>query len=306
MAHKWVATAFGSLDKLEMVSAEVPAPGPGEVTIAVRAVGMNPADAKAVLNGQDPAALPVAIGFEVAGVVTAVGPDVAVSVGDEVIAFRVKGGYATSLTVPAADVFAKPANLEWAAAANLFLASATAADMLRVVAPAEGDTLLVHGASGAVGVSLLQLAKLAELRVIGTASERTFGVVEEFGATAVVYGDGLEERVRSLAPDGIDAALDCVGTDEAIDVSLALVPDKSKIVSIAAFGRAHAEGYQVVGGAMPESMAFRDSERQHLIDLAAAGTLVVPVARTYPFDEAPAALELLSSGHPGGKLALLV
>ncbi|BDZ48949.1 NADPH:quinone reductase [Frondihabitans sucicola] len=306
MAQKWVATAFGSLDGLTRIDSEVPAPGAGEVTIGVRAVGMNPADVKGIQFGQDPAALPLSIGYEVAGVVTAVGPDVELTVGAEVIAFRVTGGYATELTVPAADVFAKPSTLDWAAAANLFLAGATAADMLRVAAPAEGDTIVVHGASGAVGVSVLQQAKRAGVHVIGTASEQRFGVVEEFGGTAVVYGDGLEQRVRSLAPDGISAALDCVGTDEAIDVSLALVPDTGKIVSIAAFARAQTDGFQVVGGAVPESKVFRDSVRQHLVDLAAAGELVVPVAQTFAFDDARAALELLATGHPGGKLALVV
>lgn len=306
MAEKWIATSFGSLDGLRKIDADVPAPGSGEVTIDVKAVGMNPADVKAVQYGQDPSALPLDLGFEVAGIVTATGPDVELSVGDEVLAFRVRGGYATAVTVPARDVFLKPEALDWAAAANLFLASATAADMLRVTTPAAGDTILVHGASGAVGVSVLQLAKLAGVRVIGTASERTFGVVEGFGGAAVVYGDGLEERVRSLAPEGVVAALDCVGTDEAIDVSLALVADRSKIVSIAAFGRAEADGFQLVQGADPTSAAFRDSKRQDLVDLTTSGDLVVPVARTFPFDEAPAAMELLATGHPGGKLALLV
>lgn len=306
MAEKWVAAALGSLEGLTRVHVDVPRPGPGEVTIAVRAVGMNPTDVKGVLHGQDPAALPLSIGYEVSGVVTATGADVPLSVGDEVLAFRVNGGYATELTVPASDVFAKPAALDWAAAANLLLVGATAADMLRVVAPREGETLLVHGASGAVGVSLLQQARIAGLRVIGTASERTFGVVEEFGGTAVVYGDGVEGRVRSLAPDGIDVALDCVGTDEAVDVSLALVADRSRIVSIAAFGRARSDGFRVVGGSDPTSVAYRDGRRRDLVALAAAGELVVPVARTFAFDEAPAAMELLASGHPGGKLALLV
>lgn len=306
MAEKWVAARYGSLDGVQLIETEVPEPGQGEVTIDVKAVGMNPADVKGIQYGQDPAALPLPIGYEAAGVVSAAGPGVSLEVGTEVIAFRVSGGYATALTVPAADVFVKPQGLDWAAAANLMLAGATAADMLRVVEPQEGDTILVHGASGAVGVSVLQQARLRGLRMIGTASEQRFGVVEEFGGTAVVYGDGLEDRIRSLAPEGIAAALDCVGTDEAVDVSLALVADRSRIVSIAAFGRAADEGYRVVGGADPESKAFRDSQRQRLVDLAADGSLVVPVAQAFPFAEAPAALELLSSGHPGGKLALLV
>ena len=154
------------------------------------------------------------------------------------------------------------------------------------------------------GVSVLQQARLAGLRVIGTASEQRFGVVEEFGGTAVVYGDGLEARIRSLAPEGIAAALDCVGTDEAVDVSLALVP-KERIVTIAAFPRAQRDGIRVVGGSMPESAAFRDRVRPDLIAQAAAGQLVVPVVRTYALEQAAEALTFLAGGHPGGKLALI-
>lgn len=299
----WVAPRAGGSDVFEFVETEVPDPGPGELTITVRAAGMNPADSKHTRRpDQD---FPVPIGYEVAGVVAAVGPDVDVPVGAEVIAFRISGGYATSITVPAADVFAKPATLDFPAAANLFLAGATAADMLRVTGVGEGDTVLVHGASGAVGVSVLQQAAILGARCIGTASERNAGVVEEFGGVPVAYGDGLADRVRALAPDGVDAALDCVGTDEAIDVSLELVVDRARIVTIAAPARAARDGFRAVGGADPESKVFRDSVRQRLVDLAADGRLVVPVARTFPLADARVALELLESGHPGGKLALL-
>ncbi|AMM19670.1 alcohol dehydrogenase [Frondihabitans sp. PAMC 28766] len=306
MGEKWIATSYGTLDGLEKVEADVVAPGSQQVVIDVKAVGMNPADAKGVINGQDASKLPAPIGYEVAGVVSAVGPDSELAVGDEVLAFRLSGGYATQVTVDDANVFAKPATLDWAAAANLLLAGATAAEMLNVAEATEGETILVHGASGAVGVSVLQQARRVGVKVIGTASEQNFGVVEEFGGTAVVYGDGLLERVRSLAPNGIVAALDCVGTDEAVDVSLALLDDAQKLVSIAAFGRAEQDGFVVIGGAMPASAAFRDGIRQHLVDLAAAGDLVVPVAKTFPFDDAREALELLVGGHPGGKLALVV
>ncbi|RPE77549.1 MULTISPECIES: NADP-dependent oxidoreductase [unclassified Frondihabitans] len=305
MAQKWIVSTFGSLDGLELIVVDPPAPKADEVTIQVKAVGMNPVDVKTVLTAEDPGSLMTPLGYEVAGIITAAGADAPFAPGDEVIAFRVTGGYATELTVPAKDVFAKPESLGWPEAANLLLAGATAAEMLHVTGAKAGETILVHGASGAVGVSVLQQAALWGIRCIGTASERTFGVVEEFGATGVVYGGGLEERVRSLAPDGIAAALDCVGTDEAIDVSIALVEDRGRIVSIAAFGRAERDGYRVIGGAMPESARYRDEIRSSLVALAGKGDLVVPVAKTFPFAEAPAALELLATGHPGGKLALV-
>ena len=308
MAQHWMATRPGGLDVFSFEEYDVPPPRQGEVTIAVRAAGMNPADPKHVARG-DAADFPKAIGYEVAGVVSAVGADTVigsgpVAVGDEVLAFRISGGWAPEVTVAARDVFAKPASLSFGEAANLLLAGCTASEMLHVTGVGEGDTILVHGASGAVGVSVLQQAALVGARVIGTASEGRFGVVTRFGGAPVAYGDGLEQRVRDAAPDGVVAALDCVGTDEAVDVSLALVADRARIVTIAAAERARADGFTAIAGAMPASQAYRDSVRADLIRLAGEGRLVVPVARTFPLADALEATELLMSQHPGGKLVL--
>ena len=304
----WIATQPGELDVLELVAADVSPPAEGEVAIDVHAAGMNPADYKRIANGDFTEPAPV--GFEVSGVLRELGPDTELASGggapgDEVLAFRISGGYASRVTVAAVDVFAKPANLDHPAAANLLLAGTTAAEMLHVTSAAAGETIVLHGASGAVGVSVLQQAKRLGLRVIGTASRSSFAVVERFGGTAVEYGAGLEARLRALAPDGFAAALDAVGTDEAVDVSLALVADRERIVTIAAMARAEETGITVIGGAMPASAFFRDEARAGLIALAAAGELVVPVARTYPLDQAREALAFLRDGHPGGKLALI-
>jgi NADPH:quinone reductase-like Zn-dependent oxidoreductase len=207
--------------------------------------------------------------------------------------------------VSATAVFAKPAALGFPEAANLLLAGTTAAEMVALTDVAAGDTVLLHGASGAVGVSVLQQARRLGARVIGTASEARFDVVERFGGVPVAYGDGLEERVRAAAPGGVDVALDAVGTDEAIDVSLALVPDRARVLTIASMARAAADGFRAVGGAQPASAAFRDEARAGLIALAGAGELIVPIARTFPFTDAPTALDLLRTQHPGGKLALI-
>jgi NADPH:quinone reductase-like Zn-dependent oxidoreductase len=222
-----------------------------------------------------------------------------------VLAFRVSGSYASALTLPAANVFAKPKTLDFPEAANLLLVGATASDALNVIGVGAGDTFLVHGASGAVGVSAIQQARLLGARVIGTASEHNFAVLERFGAEPVAYGDGLEQRIRELAPDGVDAALDAVGTDEAVQVSLAFVSDRDRIVTIAAAPKANEFGFKAIGRGNPASASYRDTVRGHLITLAAEGKLVVPMARTFPFAEAVAALELLKAGHPGGKLALI-
>lgn len=314
MARKWVATEFGGPEVFKELEVEVPAPKAGEVTIQVRAVGINPVDYKVVAFGQDRSVLPLSVGYEVAGILSAIGPDTQIAsgggkIGDAVLAFRISGGYATALTVPAKDVFAKPANISFEQAANLLLVGATAAEMLEVARVKEGDTVVVHGASGAVGVSVLQQARLKGIKVIGTTSEKHFDTVQKFGGTPIQYGSGLKERIQAaITPDqaGIVSALDTVGTDEAIDVSLALLQDRQRIVSIAAFGRAQKDGFQVIGGSNPASAAFRNKVRAHLVELAAEGKLEVPIGKTFPFEEVKAALELLKSQHPGGKLALVV
>ena len=307
-ARKWVAVDFGGPEVLRCIDVDVPGPGHGQVTIGVRASGMNPADAKHIARGQDPALLPLAVGFEVAGVLTALGPGTEIAsggaVGDEVVAFQVTGGYATAITAQASNVFAMPATLSFAEAASLLLVGTTAAELLHRSGPCQGETVLLHGAAGAVGNSVLQQARLRGVRVVGTASKAGFGFVARFGGTPVEYGPGLLERVRAAAPEGITAALDTVGSREASDVSLALVPDRARVVTIAAAPRAKADGYVFIGASNPESGLFRARARSRVLALAQRGDLVVPIAATFPFEDAPAAFELLTSPHPPGKIAL--
>jgi len=312
-AREVIAVGYGGLDQLVIREVELQVPGPGEVTIEVRAAGVNPIDYKLVSGayGNDPSSLPLPVGLEVAGVLTALGPGTEIAsgggvVGDAVVAYPVRGGYSSALTIPAADTFAKPEALGFPEAANLLLVGTTAADMLRVVPAGSGTTVLVHGASSAVGVSLLQQLAARGVRVIGTASKPNFELVRRFGGEPITYGDGLETRLRELAPEGFGAAYDCVGTEEAIDVSLRLV-DKRRLVAIvgAAMARSQAEGFEAVGMARPDSPPFRNSIRSAVLDKAARGGLYVPISRTFPLDEAAAALAFLAEGHPGGKLALI-
>ncbi|MEN2741152.1 NADP-dependent oxidoreductase [Microbacterium sp. X-17] len=307
---RWIAPSFGDADVLELERFEVGDLAPTEVEIEVRAVGMNPADAKAVAGAyaRNASALPIRPGYEVSGVVRRLGADAAgsgLAVGDEVLAFRISDGYATAVVTDVANVFPKPAGLSFAVAANLLLAATTAADTLRVVDVEEGDVVLVHGASGSVGGFAIQLARREGAEVIGTTSARHRDEVDARGAIAVEYGDGLRERIAAVT-HRVDAAIDCVGTDEAVDVSEELVADRSRIVTIAAQARAKADGFPAVGGGTPESAAFRDSVRQQILDLAGSGELRMPPVRTFPFADARDALRLLASGHPGGKLALEV
>jgi NADPH:quinone reductase len=309
-ARKWVAVDFGGPEVLRCIDVDAPDPGPGQVTIGVRAAGLNPADAKHIAPGQDRSLLPVSIGYEVAGVVTALGPGTQLAsgggaVGDEVVAWPVTGGYTTAITVPASSVFARPTTLSFAEAASLLLVATTAADLLHASGARPGETVLLHGAAGAVGVMVLQQARQLGARVIGTASPSNFDYVRRFGGTPVEYGPGLLDRVRAAAPEGIAAGLDTVGSDEAGDVSLALVDDRTRVVTIAAAPRAEADGYVFVGASNPESGPFRARVRSRLLQQAQDGELVVPMAQTFAFEDAPAAFAMLTSPHPPGKIALV-
>jgi len=309
-ARKWVAVDFGGSEVLRSIEVDVPDPGPGQVTIDVRAAGMNPADAKHIAPGQDPKLLPLSVGYEVAGVVTAFGPDTELAsgggaVGDEVVASMVSGGYATVITTSGSSVFAKPATVSFPEAANLLLVGTTAADLLYTSGAREGETVLLHGAAGAVGVSVLQQARILGVRVVGTASPSNFDFVRRFGGIPVEYGPGLLDRVRAATPQGVAAALDTVGSQEAGDVSLALVADRTRVVTIAAAPRAKADGYVFVGASNPASGPFRARVRSRILKLAQDGDLVVPMAETFKFEDAPAAFAALTSPHPPGKLALI-
>jgi NADPH:quinone reductase len=309
-ARQWVAADFGGPEVLHCVDTDVPAPSPGQVTVSVRAAGLNPADAKHIAPGQDRGLLPLPIGYEVAGIIAAIGPGTQIAtgggaVGDEIIASQVTGGYATALNATASTVFPKPADLTFAEAANLLLVGTTAAELLHVSGATAGDTVLLHGAAGAVGNSVLQQARQRGVRVIGTASPANFEFVRQFGGVPVEYGPGLLDRVRAAVTDGVAAALDTVGSEEAGDVSLALVADRGRVVTIADARRARADGYVFIGASNPRSGPFRARARASIVSLAAAGKLTVPMAGTFAFDAAPAAFAALTGAHPPGKLALI-
>lgn len=314
MASVVVATAYGGPEVLSVIERPVGAPRPGEARVVVRAAGVNPADYKLYngVFGTDPAKLPLPLGSEVSGVVAevgqeAVGPVGAIKPGDEVIGYRVSGGYATELIVPAHALLPKPANLDWAQAAGLMLTGATAWHCLVVTNVSPGDTVLMHGASGGVGVMAVQLAVGRGATVIATASPGRHSFLRELGAIPVAYGPGLADRVREQAPDGVDAALDLVGTEEAIDTSLELVPDRSRIVTIAAIGRAGQVGIKAVGGGpgADPGTEVRAAARVELAKLAAQGSLRVFVSQTFPLAAVADAHRALKAGHTEGKTALI-
>jgi len=313
MPRAVVAARYGGPEALEVVEIPAREPAPDEVVIDVRAAALNPIDAKRAsgARGADPSKLPLRLGFEASGVVIAIGaPGLSgadgqpISEGDEVVAFRVPGAQADELNVPAKDILRKPPSLSFEAAAGLLLVSTTAEHALHVIDLKAGETVLVHSAAGSVGRATVQLAKHRGARVIGTAATRHHDELRAMGVEPVAYGDGLLERVRALGAR-IDAAVDAVGTDEAVEVSLALVPDPRRIVTIAhARGIIDAGGIEI-GSGDPEGDEIRDAARPELVRLAGAGELIVPVVATYPLEQARAAYEFLAEGHAGGKVVLV-
>jgi NADPH2:quinone reductase len=309
-----VATGFGGPEVLSVVDTPVGPPGPGEVLVEVRAAGTNQVDYKMFggASRRDPAALPMRLGREAAGVVAAVGeraagPAGVIRIGEEVVTFPIQGAYAGAVVVPASSVVPKPSTLSFEEASGLMLTGTTAVHALKVTRVGPGDTVLIHGASGGVGLMAVQLAVAAGARVIGTASESGHAYLRKLGAEPVTYGDGLLERIKAIAPDGIDVAVDTVGTDEAIDTSVALVADRDRIVTIAASQRGLELGLKVIGGApgADPGTEIRAAARLELAQLAETGKLSVLVAATYPLAKSADALRELATGHTHGKIVLI-
>ena len=304
-----VAERYGGPEVLALQDIELPAPGAGQVLVDVRAAGTNPIDFKLYSGdmGRDPANLPMPLGMEVAGVVVSAAPGATgytgpLTVGDEVIATVARGGYAERVVAEAADVAHKPETLSFSEAAGLILVGATAWHLLTKTAVGMGDTVLIHGASGGVGLMAVQLAVARGAKVIATSSPAQHDHLRKYGAEPVAYGEGLADRVRAIGP--VDAALDLVGTDEALDTSVELVADRGRIATIAGFGRAAELGVAALTGA-DGGQAIRDGSRAELIALAKAGKLKVTVDQSFPLEEAPEAHRYLQTGHAHGKVVLV-
>src|SRR4051812_47631984 len=204
---------FGGPDVLHEADIDVPQPGPGQVRVRVKTAGLNALDGKirsGMLAAVRPTTFPAVPGGEFAGVVDALGDGVSdVQVGDEVLGWSDTGSYAQYAL--ATSVAPKPADLDWQHAVALPVASETAERVLNLLGVAAGETVLMHGASGAVGTVAIQLATARGARVIATASPSNQDYLTSLGASATVYGEGLVERVQALAPDGVDAVFDLAG-----------------------------------------------------------------------------------------------
>jgi NADPH:quinone reductase-like Zn-dependent oxidoreductase len=295
---------FGGPGVMHEAEVDVPLPGPGQVRARVRAAGVNPFDVKVrsgAMREVFPTPLPAIPGTEFSGVVEELGEGVTgLAVGDEVFGWSDTGAYAEQ--VLATRVVRKPAELSWEEAAALPIAGETSQRALDLLAVTGDDVLLVHGAAGGVGTIGVQLAVARGATVIGTASEANHEHLRALGAIPLLYGDGLVERVRAVAPDGVDAVYDVAGRG-ALPDSIELRGGTSRIVTIAdpaAFqlGVPFSSG----GGAPEEHVALLDE----LAELATTGRLAITIASTAPLTDAVKVHEQVESGHARGKVVLLV
>jgi NADPH:quinone reductase-like Zn-dependent oxidoreductase len=293
--------------ELELVDHPEPKVAPGEVLVRVKAAGVNPVDWKLADGHLDTLMethFPMIPGWDVAGVVERVGLDVEeFAPGDEVYGYIRKdwvqlGAYAELTAAHVRMLARKPATLSWEQAAGVPLAGLTAYQSVQRVGIGAGDTVLVHAAAGGVGMFAVQIAAALGARVIGTASERNHDFVRGLGAEPVTYGEGLVDRIRALAPEGVDVALDFVG-EGAVDVSRQVLKDPARVASIVDAGAAEQGGHYVWVRPDPVGLTA-------LAELADQGRLSVAVERAFPLAQAAEAWRLSRAGHTRGKLVLTV
>ena len=291
---------YGGPEVLHVSDVEEPHAGAGQIRVAVRGAGVNPVDWKVRSGAMQqfiPIDLPGIPGSDVAGVVDEVGDGVTdVSVGDEVFGFAVGGAAAEEAVLE--HYAKKPAGMSWAEAAGLPVAVETAVRTLDLLGLEPGQTILVNGAAGGVGSAAVQFARARGARVIGTASEGNHEFLRTLGAEPTTYGDGMVDRVRALAPDGVDLALDTAGRG-ALPELIEITGSPDNVVTIADFSAAE-HGVRVSTGAERSWEALGQAAQ-----LAEAGELTLPVERTFPFEQAPEAHRISEDGHVRGKLVLV-
>ncbi|MER8092080.1 NADP-dependent oxidoreductase [Streptomyces goshikiensis] len=300
-------SAYGTSDSLQLVDVAPPKVGPGEVLVRVKAAGVNPVDWKIAAGYIDPimeVRFPVIPGWDVSGVVEAIGPDTFdYAVGDEVFGYLRKdwvqsGTYAELVSAPVRTLARKPRELTFAQAAGIPLAGLTAYQSLTRVGLKAGESVLIHSAAGGTGSLGVQIAVALGLRVIGTAGAHNHDYLRSLGAEPVLYGEGFADRVRALAPEGVDAALDFYG-DDVIATLQSLVKERHRVASIA-------DGNAAAQGAHQLWVRPDTADLTFLGELADAGKITVNVEHALPLAEAAKAWELSASGRTRGKIVLTV
>ncbi|MGN9788113.1 NADP-dependent oxidoreductase [Nonomuraea sp. ZG12] len=307
---------YGPAGVVHVAEVEEPHAGPGTIRIAVRASGLSAGETyirSGKMRDVVPVTFPYRTGFDAAGVVDEVGDGVTgVGVGDEVFGMTAtteRGANADHAVL--VDWAPKPAAWSWEEAGGAAGSVETATRVLDRLAVGAGHTVLVQGAAGGVGTVAVQLAIARGATVIGTAGEHNHDFLRSLGGQPTTYGAGLVERVRALAPDGVDAVFDCAGG--ALPDLIAIAGDPARVVTIAPDFTAAALGVHLSHGAPTGDRATAVGAADPLavhglgiaVELAEQGRLRVPVAAAFPLTEAATAHELSESRHARGKIVLV-
>lgn len=290
---------YGGPEVVHVVDIDEPHAGQGQVRIAVWGAGVNPSDWKR-RNGQyrdfEEVTFPSGFGVEASGIVDEIAPGVSqVSIGDPVFGF----GQNTMAQYAVLTHWAhKPDNVSFEVAAGLPVIVETATRALEEVGVRSGETLLVSGAAGGIGSAVIQLARLRGITVIGTASGQKHDYLRGLGAIPTIYGPGLAERVKELAPEGVNAALDLAGSG-IIPELIKITGDTSRVLSVADFT---AEQYGVKFSHGPP----KDPERvlNDIARLCSDGLFHLQVERTFPLEQTAEAQEVSARGRVMGKLVI--
>ncbi|HEX3980412.1 MAG TPA: NADP-dependent oxidoreductase [Acidimicrobiales bacterium] len=296
---------YGGREVLHVDDVPMPIPAAGEVVAAVRAAGINPGESsirRGLLDELFPATFPSGQGSDLAGVVTELGDEVDQwARGDEVLGFSWRrSSHATHVAVPADQLVRKPTELSWEVAGSLYVVGCTAYAAVRAVGVGPGDTVAVSAAAGGVGSIVVQLLRVRGARAVGIASAANAEWLSAHGAVPVAYGDGLSERLREAAPDGIDAFIDLFGP-EYVQLAVDLGIDPERIETIISREKAEEVGAKTDGSgtaSTPEVLA-------DMAGLVASGAIEVPIAATFPLDRVAEAFEQLERRHTRGKIVLI-
>lgn len=309
MPHAVQFDEYGDRNVLYVGEVGRPRPEPGEVVVEVKAAGVNPGEA-AIREGafaeQTPATFPSGQGSDFAGTVVDLGEGVdGLREGDAVLGWSERrSSQAEYVTVPAAQVVAKPEGLSWEAAGSLYVVGVTAQVAVAAVEAERSDTVVVSAAAGGVGSIVVQLLRLQGATVIGIASDSHHEWLRSVGAIPVAYGknlDDLEARVRTSAPDGVDAFIDLFGP-QYVDLALRLGVPADRIETIISFEAAQQHGTKARGSQDADDPA---AALGRIADLVASGQVQIPIAATYPMSRVRDAYEQVEQRHTRGKVVLL-
>jgi NADPH:quinone reductase-like Zn-dependent oxidoreductase len=297
-------SAYGGIDQLRIVEVAKPEPGPDEIVVRVIAAGTNPGEIavrEGLLHHMFPRAFPFGQGTDFAGRVDSVGAGVtAFAPGDAVLGWSdQRSAHADYVAVPPTQLIPKPPSLDWFRAGSLFVVATTAVGAVRAVSLKPGEVVAISGAAGGVGSLAVQLARRTGARVIGIASDESADFLRSVGVEPLAYGDGLAERLRALAPNGIAAFIDLFGGGY-VELAVTVGVARERINTIIDFAGAQKFGVKSDGSAAaatPETLAL-------VANLIAWGELLMPLTAIYPLASLHEAYAELARRKARGKIVL--